>query len=101
MNTAQIRPNPITRAAVVLSVVDTRTGTLHHVAVEAAALHRRSGRYPTLCGIEVPAASLTTPAADDCQDCAAQIAAAPDRQPRRRLLRWSRSPRPGHRRTSW
>ncbi|HEX2299344.1 MAG TPA: hypothetical protein VHH34_12670 [Pseudonocardiaceae bacterium] len=55
-----------------MSVVDTRTGTLHRVAAEIAALHRRSGRYPALCGLEVPAASLTTPAADDCGDCAAR-----------------------------
>ncbi len=83
-----------------MSVVDTRTGTLHRVPVEAVALHRRSGCYPALCAIEVPAASLTTPAVDDCLDCAAQTAAAPDRQPRRPLLRWSRSLRPGHRRAS-
>ncbi len=82
MNIALIRPGliarrrssrrPIARAALVLSVVDTRTGMLHRVPVETAAMHRRSGLYPALCGIEVPAASLTTPAADDCQDCAAQ-----------------------------
>jgi hypothetical protein len=42
----------------VLSVVDTRTGTQHRVPIEAAALHRRSGRYPALCGIDVPAASV-------------------------------------------
>jgi hypothetical protein len=47
-------------AALVLSVVDTRTGELHLVGVETAALHRRSGRYPALCGAVVPAASLTT-----------------------------------------
>lgn len=82
MNIALIRPGfiarrrsprrPITRAALVLSVVDTRTGMLHRVPAEIAALHRRSGRYPALCGLDVPAASLTTPAADDCQDCATQ-----------------------------
>ncbi|MGH3937611.1 MAG: hypothetical protein ACRDTG_03105, partial [Pseudonocardiaceae bacterium] len=81
---------PITRAALVLSMVDTCTGTLHRVPIETAALHRRSGRYPALCGIEVAAASLTTLAADDCWDCAARVqqtTAAPDRKPRRPLLR--------------
>lgn len=81
MNLALIRPGRtgrhrsrrgrITRPALVMSVVDTRTGMLHRVAAEIAALHRRSGCYPALCGLEVPAASLTTPAADDCGDCAA------------------------------
>jgi hypothetical protein len=94
---------PITRAALVLSVVDTRTGTLHRVPVETAALHRRSGRYPALCGAEVAAASLTTPEADCCRDCAARVrqaAPAPDREPRRPLLRWVRRARPAHRRSA-
>lgn len=33
----------------VLSVVDSRNRVVHLVAVETAALHRRSGRYPALC----------------------------------------------------
>ena len=100
MNTAQIRQAPITRAALVLSVVDTCTGMLHRVRLETAALHRRSGRYPALCGVEVAAASLTTPAADDCRECAAQVeqtAVAPDRQS---LLRWLRNRRPAPRGTT-
>ncbi|MGH3917164.1 MAG: hypothetical protein ACRDTC_27700 [Pseudonocardiaceae bacterium] len=40
----------MTDAALVMSVVDTCTEELHLVAVETAALHRRSGRYPVLCG---------------------------------------------------
>lgn len=50
----------MTDAALVLSTVDARTGVLHLVAVDTAALHRRSGRYPALCGDEVITASLTT-----------------------------------------
>lgn len=79
MNIAQVRSDTIARhrsqrrrvipAPLVLSVVDTRTGTLHRVPIETAARHRRSGRYPALCGIEVAAASLSTPASDECQDC--------------------------------
>ncbi len=56
-------------AGIVLPMVDARTGALHLVADETAALHRRSGRYPASCGVEVIAASLTTPACRDCQDC--------------------------------
>lgn len=62
----------MTDAALVLSVVDTCTGELHLVSVEAAALHRRSGRYPALCGAVVPAASLMTAPARHCLDCAKQ-----------------------------
>lgn len=60
----------MTGAALVLSVVDTCTGESHLVPVETAALHRHSGRYPALCGVDVPAASLTTPPARHCPDCA-------------------------------
>ena len=81
-------------ATLVLSVVDTRTGMQHRVPIEAAALHRHSGRYPALCGIDVPAASLTTPATADCQDCVTRVqqaAAALDRESRRPLLQRLRS----------
>ncbi|MGH3938658.1 MAG: hypothetical protein ACRDTG_08460 [Pseudonocardiaceae bacterium] len=94
------RPRPLIRAALVLSVVDTCTGTLHRVPIESVALHRRSGRYPALCGIEVPAAGLTTPAANHCQDCAARTQpadAASHRKSRHPLIRWLRSLRPAHR----
>lgn len=40
-------------AALVLSVVDSRTRMVHLVGVETAALHRRFGRYPALCDMEV------------------------------------------------
>ncbi|MGQ0776172.1 MAG: hypothetical protein ACT4NY_17390 [Pseudonocardiales bacterium] len=80
------RPRPVIRAALVLSVVDTCTGMLHQVPIESAALHRCSGRYPALCGIEV----LTTPAVDHCRDCAArtpQVGAASHRKLPHPLLR--------------
>ena len=87
----------MTGAALVLSVVDGRTGVLHLVAVEAAALHRRSGRYPALCGADVVSASLTTAPAQECQDCpplaqagpGADLQREPDRARRHRVL-WSR-----------
>lgn len=50
-------------------MVDGCTGLQHLVAVETAALHRRSGRYPALCGAEVITASLTAPSARDCRRC--------------------------------
>lgn len=55
--------------ALVLSIVDSRTGASHLVAVEKVALHRRSGRYPALCEADVIAASLTTAPVRDCPDC--------------------------------
>lgn len=70
---------PVTDAALVLSMVDGCTGLQHLVALETAALHRRSGRYPTLCGAVVITASLTTPPAQNCRRC---LARAP-RQARR------------------
>jgi hypothetical protein len=70
----------MTGAALVLSVVDTRSRESHLVAVDTAALHRRSGRYPALCGAEVITASLTTPAARHCRDCANQAQGATTRR---------------------
>ncbi len=59
----------MTGAALVLSVVDGRSRVVHLVATETAALHRRSGRYPAMCGAEVISASLMTEPGKDCQDC--------------------------------
>lgn len=80
-------------AALVLSMVDTRTRESHLVAIETAALHRRSGRYPALCGTEVITASLTTESARDCQNCATHVRTrkAGQREPsrsRRSFLSW-------------
>lgn len=85
----------MTGAAQVLSVVDTRSGVLHLVAVEMFALHRRFGRYPALCDDDVITASLTTSPTGECQDCAARAqpgaGAVPPpelRHPRRLGLSW-------------
>lgn len=82
----------MTGAALVLSVVDGLTGVAHLVAVETAALHRRSGRYPTMCDAEVISASLMTEPAQECWDCLsrAQAGAGADRQ---RELSGRRRPR--------
>ncbi len=61
--------NPaVSDPALVLDMVDTSTGHRHLVAVEVAALHRRSGRYPALCGEVVARAHLTVPA-PACATC--------------------------------
>lgn len=71
MKRTRSRQAPVAhRGPLAVSVVDTRTGALHRVAVDIAALHRPAGRYPALCGAEVPAASLTTPATTACRRCA-------------------------------
>jgi hypothetical protein len=59
----------MTGPALVLSVVDARTHESHLVGVEVAALHRRSGRYPALCGAQVCSASLTTAPSRHCREC--------------------------------
>jgi hypothetical protein len=82
----------IVRPPLALSMVDTRTGTQHRVAVDIAAAHRNSGCYPALCGAEVLSASLTTPPTGKCQECADRVG-RPDAAPRRpSLLRWLRRP---------
>jgi hypothetical protein len=82
----------MTGAALVLSVVDTQTGMQHLVAIETAALHRRSGRYPALCGTDVITASLTTTPAGNCRDCdtRAQPRQREQLRPRRSGLSWRR-----------
>lgn len=60
--------------ALVLSIVDTCTGESHRVPIDVAALHRRSGQYPALCGTEVVTASLTTLPVRECQACVARAA---------------------------
>lgn len=52
-----------------LSVVDSRDRVGHLVGVQAAALHRRSGRYPAMCGAEVLSASMLTEPGGNCRDC--------------------------------
>ncbi|MGH4013277.1 MAG: hypothetical protein ACRDSL_04960 [Pseudonocardiaceae bacterium] len=92
----------MTGAALVLSVVDSHNRLMHLVAVETAALHRRSGIYPALCGAEVISASMLTEPAGECRECQtrAQAGAAADRQreraePRRSGVSWPRRSRRG------
>lgn len=91
------RGHSVSGAALVLSVVDTRTRESHLVAIETAALHRRSGRYPALCGTEVLTASLTTAPARDCQPCATHVRSSgadrrgPSRS-RRSFVPWRKGP---------
>ncbi|HSZ30938.1 MAG TPA: hypothetical protein VK784_14445 [Pseudonocardiaceae bacterium] len=66
----------------VLGIVDTSTGYRHFVAAEVVPLHRRSGRYPALCG-EVIAATRRT--VSGCASCDALRAG---QRPRR--LSWAR-----------
>jgi hypothetical protein len=94
----------MTGAALVLSLVDTNTKQLHLVPVEAVPLHRRSGRYPALCGVDVLTANRTTAPARNCRDCVTRAERGGERlQPepvrlRRLLLRWTRrAPRHGDR----
>lgn len=65
-----------------LSVVDSRSGVVHLVAMETAALHRHSGRYPALCGVEVISASMLAGPGRECADCVslAQADAGVDRR---------------------
>lgn len=55
--------------ALVLDIVDGQTLESHRVPIEKVPLHRRSGRYPALCGAEVVAASLATAPVRKCQLC--------------------------------
>ncbi|MGB8201304.1 MAG: hypothetical protein WCF33_16695 [Pseudonocardiaceae bacterium] len=55
--------------ALVLGMVDTHTGYRHLVAVEVIPLHRRSGRYPALCGAVVITGANPTVSTQDCQNC--------------------------------
>lgn len=83
----------MTGAALTLSLVDTNTRKLHPVPAEAVPLHRRSGHYPALCGVDVLTTHRTTVPARDCPDCLTRaekdghedLPPEPDRS--RRLLR--------------
>lgn len=71
-------------ARLVLRVVDGRSQESHLVGIEVAAMYRRSGRYPALCGVEVYAASLTTAASRHCRMCQAQAEGSQNGIKRRR-----------------
>jgi hypothetical protein len=73
-----------TPAPLALSMVDTNTGQRHLVRVEVVPLHRRSGRYPALCGEVLTGGRLTVSGCATCARCALQARG----QPRR--LAWAR-----------
>lgn len=54
----------------VLPMTDARTGEAHLVTEDAVIAARRAGGYPAVCGVEVLAASLTTPERGYCPSCA-------------------------------
>lgn len=65
--------------ALARSMVDTSTGPRHLVAVEVVALHRRSGRYPALCGTVVSTGTTPTASTRDCQNCVTHAEGRPRR----------------------
>jgi hypothetical protein len=65
--------------ALVLSMVDAGTGQRHLVGVEVVSLHRRSGRYPALCGAVVITGANPTVSAWDCQTCIIHAGGRPRR----------------------
>ena len=79
-----------------MSMVDARSGVGHLVAVETAAVHRRAGRYPALCGMEVIIASMLAEPEGQCRDCQhrAQAGAGAARQRGRAGSRRSGESRP-------
>jgi len=53
-----------------IAITDARTGTAHLVTDSAAAWGRLAGGYVAVCGMQVLAASLTTPETAMCSLCA-------------------------------
>jgi hypothetical protein len=61
----------VTATSPVIAMTDARTCRAHLVADEAFTAGRaNAGRYVTVCGIVVLAASLTTPETSYCASCA-------------------------------
>jgi hypothetical protein len=65
--------------ALVRSMVDTGTGQRHLVRIEVVPLHRRSGRYPALCGAVVITGTNPTVSTRDCQNCVTRAEGRPRR----------------------
>jgi hypothetical protein len=61
---------PAQRGPRAVGVIDARTRVEHLVTDESLAAHRRAGRYPAKCGVEILAASLTEPGRERCVQCA-------------------------------
>jgi hypothetical protein len=62
-------PKPVKRARVT-GMVDAQTSVEHLITDRAMTQHQHSGRYLTLCGIEILAHSLTAPPHGRCIVCA-------------------------------
>jgi hypothetical protein len=60
---------PVPKRAWLTGIVDAETYVEHWVTDRSAAEHRHSGRYLTVCGIQVLAASLTAPPRGRCMVC--------------------------------
>jgi hypothetical protein len=52
-----------------IGITDAHTHVEQLITDESAMAHRRSGRYLALRGVQVLAASLTTPGRDQCRCC--------------------------------
>ncbi len=65
--------------ALARSMVDTGTGQRHLVRIEVVPLHRRSGRYPALCGAVVSTGATPTASIRDCQNCVIHAEGRPRR----------------------
>jgi hypothetical protein len=65
--------------ALVRSMVDTGTGQRHLVRIEVVPLHRRSGRYPALCGAVVSTGANATVSTRDCRNCVIHAEGRPRR----------------------
>jgi hypothetical protein len=65
--------------ALVRSMVDAGTGQRHLVRIEVVPLHRRSGRFPALCGAVVITGTNPTVSTRDCQSCVIHAEGRPRR----------------------
>lgn len=63
------RPDPMTSAILVHTMVDARTLIEHLVDLGTFATTRNHGYYTALCGIDVLAASMTTEECGYCREC--------------------------------
>jgi hypothetical protein len=62
-----------------LGMIDTHTRHQHLVAVEVVPPHRRSRRYPALCGAAVITGTNPTASTRDCQNCVLHAEGRPRR----------------------
>ncbi|MGB6164377.1 MAG: hypothetical protein WBF75_17775 [Pseudonocardiaceae bacterium] len=72
--------------ALAIGIVDPHTGYRHLVTVEVVALHRRSRRYPALCGEVLADDRLTLSGRANCASCALQARGQPRHLTRARAV---------------